>query len=128
SLILVRTHIGYGSPHKQDTFAAHGFPLRKEEVTLTKENLGWPVAPPFLVPDAVEQHCRQAVHRGRQAEAEWNEKFAAYEQRYPELARELRLLIAGELPRSWDAKMPQFPTDAKGLATRVASGKIMEAI
>ena len=128
SLILVRTHIGYGSPHKQDTFAAHGSPLGKEEVTLTKENLGWPVESPFLVPDAVEQHCRQAVHRGRQAEAEWNEKFAAYKQRYPELARELRLLIKGELPPGWDANIPHFPADAKGLATRVASGKIMQAI
>ena len=128
SLILVRTHIGYGSPHKQDTFSAHGSPLGEEEVTLTKENLGWPVEPPFLVPDVVEQHCRQAVHRGGQAEAEWNEKFVAYEQHYPELARELRLLIAGELPPGWDARMPQFPADAKGLATRVASGRILNAI
>ena len=128
SLILVRTHIGYGSPHKQDTFAAHGSPLGEEEVTLTKENLGWPVGPPFLVPDAVEQHCRQAVHRGRQAEAEWNEKFTAYEQQYPELARELRLLIAGDLPPGWDANIPQFPADAQGLATRVASGTILQAI
>ncbi|MBU6480159.1 MAG: transketolase [Nitrospirae bacterium] len=128
SLILVRTHIGYGSPHKQDTFAAHGSPLGEEEVTLTKQNLGWPVEPPFLVPDAVEQHCHQVVHRGGQAEAEWNEKFTAYEQQYPELARELRLLISGELPLGWDANIPQFPADAKGLATRVASGKIMEAI
>ncbi|MBU6433169.1 MAG: transketolase [Nitrospirae bacterium] len=128
SLILVRTHIGYGSPHKQDTFAAHGSPLGEEEVTLTKQNLGWPVEPPFLVPDAVEQHCHQVVHRGGQAEAEWNEKFTAYEQQYPELARELRLLISGELPLGWDANVPQFPADAKGLATRVASGKIMEAI
>ncbi|MBZ5675998.1 MAG: transketolase [Acidobacteriia bacterium] len=128
SLILVRTHIGYGSPHKQDTFAAHGSALGEEEVKLTKENLGWPIGPPFLVPEAVEQHCHQVVHRGRQAEAEWNEKFAAYEQQYPELARELRLLIAGELPPGWDANIPQFPADAKGLATRVASGKIMEAI
>jgi transketolase len=128
SLILVRTHIGYGSPHKQDTFAAHGSPLGEEEVKLTKQNLGWPVEPPFLVPDAVKQHCRQAVHRGWQAEAEWNEKFAAYGQQYPELARELRLLIAGELPPGWDANILQFPADAKGLATRVASGKIMEAI
>ena len=128
SLILVRTHIGYGSPHKQDTFAAHGSPLGEDEVRLTKENLGWPVEPPFLVPDAVEQHCRQVVHRGQQVEADWNEKFAAYEQQYPELARELRLLIAGELPPGWDANIPQFHADAKGLATRVASGKVMEAI
>ena len=128
SLILVRTHIGYGAPHKQDTFAAHGSPLGEEEVTLTKENLGWPIGPPFLVPEAVEQHCRQVVHRGRIAEAEWNEKFAAYEQQYPALARELRLLITGELPPGWDANMPQFPADANGLATRVASGNIMQAI
>jgi transketolase len=80
------------------------------------------------VPEAVAQHCRQAVHRGRLAEAEWHQKFAAYEQQYPALARELRLLIAGELPLGWDANMPQFPADAKGLATRVASGNIMEAI
>lgn len=128
SLILVRTHIGYGSPHKQGTFLAHGSPLGEDEVRLTKENLGWLVEPPFLVPDAVEQHCRQVVHRGRQAEADWNEKFAAYEQQYPELARELRLLIAGELPPGWDANIPHFHADAKGLATRVASGKVMEAI
>ena len=128
SLILVQTHIGYGSPHKQDTFAAHGSPLGEEEVNLTKQNLGWPVEPPFLVPDAVEQHCRQVVHRGQLAEAEWNEKFSAYEQQYPEQAGELRLLIAGELPPGWDANIPQFPADAKGLATRVASGTIMETI
>ena len=128
SLILVRTHIGYGSPHKQDTFSAHGSPLGEEEVTLTKENLRWPVGPPFLVPEAVEQHCRQAVHRGRLAEAEWHQKFAAYEQQYPALACELGLLIAGELPPGWDANLPRFPADAKGLATRVASGSIMEAM
>lgn len=118
----------YGSPHKQDTFAAHGSPLGEDEVRLTKEKLGWPIEPPFLVPDAVEQHCHHVVHRGRQAEAEWNEKFAAYEQQYPELARELRLLITGELPPGWDANIPQFPADATGLATRVASGTIMQAI
>jgi transketolase len=128
SLILVRTHIGYGSPHKQDTFSAHGSPLGEQEVTLTKENLRWPVEPPFLVPESVERHCRQAVHRGGQAETEWNEKFAAYEQQYPELAHELRLLINGELPPGWDQNIPRFPAEAKGLATRVASGKVMEAI
>lgn len=128
SLILVRTHIGYGSPHKQDTFAAHGSPLGEEEVTLTKQSLGWPVDPPFLVPEEVEQHCRQAVDRGRQAEAEWHAKFASYEKQYPELARELRLLLKGDLPPGWDVNIPQFPADAKGLATRVASGKIMDAM
>ncbi|MCA9456013.1 MAG: transketolase, partial [Nitrospira sp.] len=128
SLILVRTHIGYGSPHKQDTFAAHGSPLGEEEVKLTKQNLGWPIDPPFLVPDAVEQHYRQAIDQGCQTEAKWHETFAAYEKQYPDLARELRSLIKGELPQGWDAHIPQFPVDSKGLATRMASGKIMDAI
>jgi transketolase len=128
SLILVRTHIGYGSPNKQDTFAAHGSPLGEEEVKLTKQNLGWPVEPPFHVPEEVEQHFRRAVDRGRQAEAEWNANFSAYEKQYPELARELHQLITGELPPNWDANIPHFPADPKGLATRVASGKVMGAI
>ena len=128
SLILVRTHIGYGSPHKQDTFAAHGSPLGEEEVKLTKQHLGWPVEPLFLVPQEVEQHCRQAIDRGRQTESDWNATVAAYDKQYPELARELRHLINGELPQGWEANIPQFAADAKGMATRVASGKVMEAI
>ena len=114
SLILVRTHIGYGSPHKQDTFAAHGSPLGAKEVALTKENLGWPVEPPFLVPPEVAQHCHGAVELGRQAEAEWNAKFAAYEKQHPELARELRRLIKGELPPGWDAHIPAIPRRRQG--------------
>jgi len=97
-------------------------------VNLTKENLGWPVEPPFLVPPEVTQHCRRAGDRGRQAEAEWNAKFALYETQYPELAHELCLLINGELPPGWDTNIPQFPADAKGLATRVAAGKVEEAM
>ena len=128
SLILVRTHIGYGSPNKQDTFAAHGSPLGEEEVKLTKQHLGWPVEPLFLVPQEVEQHCRQAIDRGRQTESDWNATVAAYGKQYPELARELRHLINGELPQGWEANIPQFAADAKGMATRVASGKVMEAI
>ena len=99
SLILVRTHLGYGSPHKQDTFAAHGSPLGEEEVKLTKQNLGWPVEPAFLVPEEAEQHFRQAIDQGRKAEAEWNVQFAAYEEQFPELAHELRQLRNGELPK-----------------------------
>jgi transketolase len=127
SMILVRTHLGYGSPNKQDTYEAHGSPLGEEEVRMTKENLGWPVEPPFLVPDDVLDHFRQAVGRGKQAEAEWDDKFAAYEQKYPELARELRQMINGELPEGWDADLPEFPPDAKGMKTRVAGGKVMNA-
>jgi transketolase len=128
SLILVRTHIGYGSPHKQDTFAAHGSPLGEEEVKLTKQNLGWPVEPPFLVPKEAEQHFRQAIEHGRKAEAEWNAKLAAYENQFPELARELRQLINGELPQGWEVDIPQFAADAKGMATRVASGRVLQTL
>ena len=128
SLILLRTHLGYGSPHKQDTFQAHGSPLGVEEVRLTKENLGWPTEPPFYVPDPVRAHFLQAVDRGEQAEAEWNDRLSAYAQAFPELAREMQQLMRGELPAGWDVNIPRFPADAKGMATRVASGKIMNAI
>jgi transketolase len=126
SLILVRTHIGYGSP-KQDTFEAHGSPLGAEDVKKTKEKLGWPAEPPFLVPPEAERHCRRAVEVGREAEADWNEMFSAYEKKYPALAQELRRRIAGDLPASWDADVPEFPADAKGLATRASAGKVETA-
>ena len=128
SLILLRTHLGYGSPHKQDTFEAHGSPLGAEEVRLTKENLGWPTEPPFYLPEPVRAHFREALGRGERAEAEWNDKLSAYAQAFPEPARELRELMRGELPAGWDADIPRFPADAKGMATRVASGKIMNLI
>ncbi|MDP2660724.1 MAG: transketolase [Dehalococcoidia bacterium] len=128
SLILVRTHIGYGSPHKQDTSAAHGSPLGEEEVKLTKKNLGWPVEPPFYVPREAGQHFRRALTRGRDSEDEWNTTFVAYQGKYPEVAGELRQLMNGELPEGWDADIPRFPADAKGMATRQASGMVMEAI
>ncbi len=128
SLILLRTHIGYGSPHKQDSFEAHGSPLGEEEVRLTKENLGWPTQPPFYIPQSVQTHFLQAVERGARAEAEWNEKFSAYAQAFPELAQALQQHMRGELPADWDTDIPKFPADAKGMATRVASGKIMNAI
>jgi transketolase len=128
SLILVRTHLGYGSPNKQDTYEAHGSPLGEEEVKLTKENLGWPVEPPFYVPDEVLEHFRQAVDRGKQAEAEWHTRFSVYAQEFPELAQELQQVMRGELPEGWDTDMPEFFSDDKPLATRVASGKVMNAI
>jgi transketolase len=128
SLILLRTHLGYGSPHKQDTFEAHGSPLGAEEVQLTKEKLSWPTEPPFYIPESVRAHFLKAVERGERAEAEWNDKFSAYRQAFPELARELQQLMRGDLPAGWDADIPQFSADAKGMATRVASGKIMNAI
>jgi transketolase len=128
SLILVHTHIGYGSPHKQDSFEAHGSPLGVEEVRLTKQALGWPVEPPFLIPVAALEHFREALARGAQSENAWNERVAAYAKTFPELAAELQKRIRGELPSGWDANIPVFPADAKGLATRVASGKVMNAV
>ena len=128
SLILVRTHLGYGSPHKQDTFEAHGSPLGVEEVRLTKQNLGWPTQPLFYVPDAARKHFRQALVRGAQAEAKWNISFSVYMEAFPDLARELQQIFRGELSPGWDAGIPEFPADPKGMATRVASGKVMNAI
>jgi transketolase len=128
SLILVRTHIGFGSPNKHDSFEAHGSPLGVEEVRLTKQNLHWPVEPPFLIPEEALSHFREAVTRGERDEAASSECMAAYAQAFPDLAEELKRTLRGELPKDWDADMPVFPADAKGMATRVASGKVMNAI
>ena len=128
SLILVRTHIGYGSPNKEDTFAAHGSPLGEKEVKLTKQALGWPLAPTFIIRDEVLGHFRRAVITGKKAEAEWNAEFSRYEKAFPDLAAEFQQVIAGKLSKSWDAGIPTFPADAKGIATRVASGKVLNTI
>ena len=127
SLILVRTHIGYGSP-EQDSFKAHGSPLGAEDVRKTKRNLGWPTEPDFLIPEEALALFREALPRGAREEAAWNERMKAYTQAYPDLAEELRRSLRGELPPGWDADIPVFTTDAKGIATRVASGKVMNAI
>lgn len=128
SLILVRTHIGYGSPHKHDTFEAHGSPLGEEEVRLTKQNLGWPVEPAFYVPDEVLTHFRQAVDQGKLAEQAWQYLLSDYAKTYPKLAEEFQQVLHDELPQGWDTDIPTFPADAKGMATRVAGGKVMNAI
>jgi transketolase len=128
SLILVRTHIGFGSPNKHDSFEAHGSPLGVDEVRLTKENLRWPVEPLFLIPEEALSHFREAVTRGERDETASSECMAAYAQAFPDLAEELKRTLRGELPKNWDADMPVFPADAKGMATRVASGKVMNAI
>jgi len=128
SLILVRTHLGYGSPGKQDTFEAHGSPLGVDEVRATKRNLRWPEEPPFFIPEHALAHFRQAIERGAGDEAAWNSRWAAYAQAFPDLAGELEQALRGDLPAHWDADIPSFPADAKGLATRVASGKVMNAL
>jgi transketolase len=127
SLILIRTHIGYGSP-EQDSFRAHGSPLGVDEVRKTKEKLNWPAEPAFLVPDAALAHFREALERGAKNEAAWNDRLATYTEAFPELASELQSSLRGELPAGWNADIPVFPADAKGIATREASGKVMNAI
>ena len=128
SLILVRTHIGYGSPNKEDTFAAHGSPLGEKEVKLTKQALGWPLDPTFIIRDEALVHFRRAVKTGKKAEAEWNAEFSRYGKAFPDLAAQFQQVIADKLPKSWDAGIPMFPADAKGIATRVASGELLNTI
>ena len=127
SLILVRTHIGYGSP-QQDSFKAHGSPLGSDAVRKTKQALGWPTEPDFLIPDEALAHLRLAVDRGADADAAWTRSLDAYAGMFPELAKELGCRLRNELPPGWDVDIPVFDADAKGLATRDASGKVMNAI
>lgn len=128
SLILVSTHIGYGSPNKQDTYEAHGSPLGGEEVKLTKKNLGWPIEPSFYIPEESLSHFRKAVTLGKRTESEWESMFMEYSKTFPVPAKELLMLMEGGLPEGWGKDIPVFPADTKGMATRVASGKIMNAI
>ncbi len=128
SFIAVRTHIGYGSPNKQDKAVAHGEPLGTEEIRLTKENLGWPIEPPFLIPDEAFTHFRQAVDKGEAIEARWQEDFSSYKEANPDLAREWDIWMNGNLPEGWDSDIPDFPADKKGMATRVASGSVLNAV
>ena len=128
SLIACRTIIGFGAPHKQGTSQAHGEPLGEEELKLAKENLGWPVEPKFYIPDDVLACFREAVERGRKAEAEWKDKYSAYQRLHPAQGNELKRRLDGELPQGWDAELPVFPTDAKGMATRASSGKVLNAL
>ena len=127
SLICVKTHIGHGSPNKQDSHAAHGSPLGEEEIKLTKENLGWPSQEPFFVPEEALAQFRECVDKGAEAEKAWNDKLAAYAEAYPELAKEWEERLAGKLPEGWESALPDF-SEKKAVATRVASGEILNAI
>ncbi|MGA8017412.1 MAG: transketolase [Desulfobacterales bacterium] len=128
SFIAVRTHIGYGSPHKQDTAGAHGEPLGAEELKLTKQNLNWPAEPAFYLPEESVSHFREALEKGAQLDRNWEEAFTAYQKAHPDLAARWRRWMDGELPEAWEREMPVFKADTKGMATRVASGKILNAI
>jgi transketolase len=128
SLILAHTHLGYGSPNKQDSFEAHGSPLGVEEVRLAKQNLGWPAEPPFFIPPKAGEHFRKALARGKSVEADWSNKFSAYSQAFPDLAKAFERVMHGKLPDGWDKDILAFPADEKGVATRVAGGKVMNAV
>ena len=126
SLIMVRSHIGYGSPHKQDTPAAHGSPLGEDEVRLTKEAYGWDPDKEFYVPDEALKHFRGCVERGQECESEWQTRFDAYAQEHPELAAEFQRLVRGELPKGWDAELPSFHASGAMTATRKSSHEVLQ--
>ncbi len=128
SLIRARTHIGYGSPGKQDTGEAHGEPLGPEEVKRTKENLGWPLEPEFYVPDEVLAHTRRMIDRGQELEQEWQQRFDAYAREYPDLAEEWRRGMEGKLPQDWRKSIPVVGKPGEEMATRDAGGVVMNAI
>lgn len=128
SLIRVRSHIGYGSPNKVDTASAHGSPLGENEVRLVKENQGFDPDKFFDVPDDVLNYYREKGKAGINKEEDWNELYKKYKEEYPKEASELELLRSGKLPKGWEEKLPTFDADAKGMATRKASGKILNAI
>jgi len=129
TFIIVDSHIGYGSPHKQDTAAAHGEPLGEEEVRLVKRSYGWPEDAKFLVPDGVREHFTAGVgRRGAEARARWTEVLRGYRAEHPELATEIDLMQRRELPAGWDRNLPVFPADAKGLAGRDASGQVLNVL
>lgn len=129
TLIVVDSHIGYGSPHKQDTNAAHGEPLGEDEVRLVKKFYGWPEDAKFLVPEGVREHFREGIgKRGRELHRDWSALFAEYAKGYPDLADRLRLMQRRELPDDWDKGLPTFPADVKGVATRESSGKVLNAL
>jgi transketolase len=129
TLIRINSHIGYGSPHKQDTSAAHGEPLGEEEVRLVKEFYGWPADAKFLVPDGVVENFRSGMgKRGGELRQKWETMFAEYGKKFPQLADQINRMQHRKLPEAWDKNLPTFPPDAKGIATRESSGKVLNVV
>ena len=129
TLIILDSHIGYGSPHKVDTSAAHGEPLGEDEVRLVKRAYHWPENAKFLVPDGVKEHFADGIgRRGGKARRDWEAMFAKYHARFPDLATEIDLMQRRELPAGWDRNLPSFPPDAKGIAGRDASGQVLNVL
>ena len=129
TLLVVDSHIGYGSPHKQDSYEAHGEPLGEAEIKLAKKNYGWPEDAKFLVPDGVYKHFEDHLGaRGANARGKWAKLFAEYAKQFPDLAERLNKMQRRELPNGWDKNLPVFPADAKGMATRESSGKVLNIL
>jgi transketolase len=129
TLIVIDSHIGYGSPHKQDSYEAHGEPLGEAEIKLVKKIYGWPEDAKFLVPDGVYAHLQEGLGtRGAQAHAKWDALFAEYTAKFPDLADQLNRMQRRQLPDGWDKNLPTFAADAKGMATRESSGKVLNAL
>jgi len=128
SLVMCRTHIGFGSPNRQDTSKAHGEPLGEDELVLTKQRLGWPESPAFLVPDEVRQEFRKAVERGERWEAAWRQRLQAYAAAFPTEAARWSLWMSGALPEGWDAALPRYAPGDPAVATRAVSGKVIQAV
>jgi transketolase len=129
TLFVVDSHIGYGSPHKQDSYEAHGEPLGEEEAKLAKRSYGWPEETKFLVPAGVYEHFQSGVGtRGGKARNEWAKLLAQYSKQFPDLADSLGRMQQRALPDGWDRNLPSFPTDAKGMATRESSGKVLNVL
>jgi transketolase len=129
TLIVVDSHIGYGSPHKQDSSEAHGEPLGEEEVRLVKKNYGWPEDAKFFVPEGVIEHFREGVgKRGHELRTQWDKLYSQYTEKFPELTDQINRMQRRELPDGWDKNLPAFPADAKGMATRESSGKVLNVL
>lgn len=128
SMILVRTHIAYGAPKKQDTFAAHGSPLGEEELQAAKKALGWPAMDKFYVPEDALKHFREAIGKGQRAEQEWQKRFEGYKKQFPKEAAEFEQITSGKLPGDWKADLPKWKPDDKPMATRVAGGESLNAL
>ena len=128
SLICVQTVIGYGSPNKQGTFGTHGSPLGQDELLAAKKNLGWPPEPDFFIPEDVSKHFRRALSDGKTKKAEWEANLMEYREAYPELAEEFNRRMGGELPVGWEAGLPTFQADTRGIATRKASETVLQAL
>jgi transketolase len=128
SLIIVRTHIGFGAPHMQDTSEAHGSPLGEEEIRLTKKNYGWPEDEKFLIPPAALEHMRETVTKGEQAEQEWQKKYKAYKKAFPNEAMQLEAALQDNLPAGWEERLPHYHSSDGSVATRQVSAKVLNAI